>query len=93
MFILGIADLIAALLLVAGLYHFSVPATIIYVFAVYLLLKGLVFIKDIGSLMDLVGGALLILNMHFLFLQPLAIIFAILIGVKGFMSIMGGVVH
>ncbi len=93
MFILGIADLIAALLLTVGLYHFPVPATIIYIFAVYLTLKGLIFIRDIGSLMDLAGGILLILNMHFPFLQPLSIIFAVLIGTKGLLSIMGGVVH
>lgn len=93
MFILGVADLLAALILVRGFYHFSLPAVIVYAFAGYLIVKGLIFLKDIGSLIDIGGGILLILSVSASLPLPLLLVFTLLIGLKGALTIMAGAMH
>jgi len=92
MLLLGIADIIAASLLIRELYNIPVPHVIVIIFASYLIMKGVLFISDIGSLMDLVAGILLILTIFFNFPMFILIIFASLLGIKGVMSLFTGVI-
>ena len=55
----GILDIIAAILLIVLKYH--VGETLALFFAVYLILKGLVFFGGINTFFDLTAGVLLIL--------------------------------
>ena len=89
MLILGAADTIAACLLVRGYYDlpFAIPKMIVIVFAVYLLIKGIILIADIGSVFDLVGGILLLLSLANFIHPSILIFFAVLIGLKGILSL------
>lgn len=85
--ILGIFDLLAAALLVGVAYQVALPTGLVIAVAVYLFLKALMFLMDIGSLFDIVAGILLILSLS-ISLPPLAFfILAGLLGLKGFLSL------
>ena len=92
MLLLGLADIIAGSLLIRGIYNISVPQVLVMVFAGYLIMKGLLFIADIGSMMDLGAGILLILTLFINLPILLLIIFAALVGLKGLMSLFGGII-
>ena len=92
MLLLGIADIIAGSLLIRGIYNIPVPQILVMVFAGYLIIKGLLFITDIGSAMDLVAGILLILTVFLNIPTLILIIFASLLGIKGVMSFFGGAI-
>jgi len=92
MLLLGIADIIAGSLLIREFYNLPVPQVIVIIFAGYLIMKGLLFIADIGSLMDLIAGILLILTIFFNFPIFILIIFAALIAIKGVMSLFTGII-
>jgi len=84
---LGIFDIFAAGLLVAAAYSLPAPKGLIIAAAVYLFLKALIFLMDIGSLFDVIAGILLILSL-FMTLPPILLfIVAGLIGLKGIMSL------
>ena len=84
---LGIFDILAAGLLVGAGYHLPMPQGLIITIAVYLILKALIFLTDIGSLFDIVAGILLILSLS-MSLPPLVFfILAGLVGLKGIMSL------
>ncbi|OGZ22985.1 MAG: hypothetical protein A3A08_00395 [Candidatus Nealsonbacteria bacterium RIFCSPLOWO2_01_FULL_41_9] len=92
MLLLGIADIIAGSLLIREFYNLPVPQVIVIIFAGYLIMKGLLFIADIGSLMDLIAGILLILTIFFNFPIFILIVFAALIAIKGVMSLFTGII-
>ena len=84
---LGIFDILAAGLLVGAGYHLAMPQGLIIAVAIYLFLKALIFLMDIGSLFDIVAGILLILSLS-MTLPPLVFfILAGLVGLKGMMSL------
>ncbi|OGZ24139.1 MAG: hypothetical protein A2896_02390 [Candidatus Nealsonbacteria bacterium RIFCSPLOWO2_01_FULL_43_32] len=84
---LGIFDLLAAGLLVGAGYELAMPQGLVITLAVYLLLKALLFLADIGSLFDVIGGILLILSLS-MTLPPLVFfVAAVLVGLKGMMSL------
>lgn len=91
MLILGIADLISALLLVRGFYNVPIPNAVIFFFAVYLLIKAIIFIADVGSWMDIIAGLLLVLSISYSPPTFLLFGFAALVGLKGGMSLMAGI--
>lgn len=91
MLILGIADLLSALLLIRGIYHVAVPGALVFVFALYLLIKAIMFISDIGSWMDIVAGLLLVLSLTYSMPTFILLAFAVLIGLKGAMSLFAGI--
>lgn len=57
--ILGVADLLAALSILL-LKFGAVPKTMVFAFAIYVIVKGLIFIKNIPSIVDIVAGILMI---------------------------------
>ena len=84
---LGILDILAAGLLVGAAYQLAIPAGLVISFAVYLFLKALLFLLDIGSLFDIIAGILLILSLSLALPQILLFIFAALVGFKGILSL------
>ena len=91
MLILGIADLISALLLTRGFYNVSIPSAVIFFFAIYLFIKAIFFIADVGSWMDIIAGFLLVLSISYSLPTFLLLGFAILVGLKGAMSLLAGI--
>lgn len=87
---LGILDLLAAGLLAGTAYHLALPQGLIIGIAIYLILKSLIFLMDIGSLFDIIGGILLILSLFTALPPILLFIFAGLVGLKGLMSLFAG---
>ena len=84
---LGVFDIFAAGLLVGAGYHLPMPQGLIITVAIYLLLKALIFLMDIGSLFDIIGGILLILSLSMSLPPIVFFIFAALVGLKGIMSL------
>ena len=85
--ILGLVDLMAVGLLLTTAYHLTVPHGLVIGVAVYLLLKGLIFIFDIGSWFDIIAGVLLILSL-FIVVPPFVLFgAAALVGLKGIFSL------
>ena len=85
--LLGLLDILASGILVAAGFGISLPATLVIVFAVYLFLKALVFLLDIGSAFDVIAGILLILSLS-MTLSPIVLFIAAgLVGLKGIMSL------
>ncbi len=84
---LGILDILAAGLLVGAAYNLAIPTGLVIGFAVYLFLKALLFLLDIGSFFDVVAGILLILSLSLALPQILLFVFAALVGFKGILSL------
>ncbi|MDP1538828.1 MAG: hypothetical protein Q8M00_02235 [bacterium] len=87
---MGITDLIAALLLIRGFYDVTISNAAIFFFAAYLIIKALLFIADIGSIMDLGAGILLVLSVFYAVPLPFLFIFAFLVGSKGILTMLAG---
>lgn len=85
--ILGIFDILAAGILVAVAYDLAIAQGLIITVIVYLFLKALLFLKDIGSFFDIIAGILLILSFSMVLPQMVFFIFAGLVGLKGIMSL------
>lgn len=84
---LGVLDLLGAGVLVAVSYSLDIPHGLIITFAVYLILKALVFPKDVGSFFDIAAGVILILSFYMVLPQLVFFVFAGLVGLKGLMSL------
>jgi uncharacterized membrane protein len=86
--ILGIADIIATFLLFSKCLHFEdISHLFLITFAIYLLLKGFVFLTDIGSIIDILGGILLILSLFIKLPCPIFWVVGGFLGLKGFLSL------
>jgi len=84
---LGLLDLISVGILIATI-KVTVPLFLIIIFATYLILKGLIFIKDIASILDIIIGLLLVASLFDLHLaQTPTIIFSAFLALKGLMSL------
>ncbi len=89
--ILGILDVITAIIMFAMPFNFGIPASVIFVFAVYLLVKGVIFITNPMSWIDLAIAVILLLNYHSIFALPRTAMFilAFIILQKGLFSLLG----
>ena len=84
---LGAGDLLATIAILAVAFELDVPGEMLFFISAYLIFKGYLFILDIGSIFDIMAGALLVLS---IFLTPpfaVLILFAVLLGIKGFVSL------
>jgi len=89
--ILGILDIISAILLVLVIFHISLNQKLVLFFAFYLIIKALVFLlssHDLASIIDLAGGTLLILSLFFILPITLLLIVAVLLLQKGIFSLL-----
>ena len=59
--ILGVADMIAALLFFFLGLKIAIPKAILLGFALYLIIKGILFIMDFASIIDIAIGVILLL--------------------------------
>ncbi len=84
---LGMLDLLAAAVLAGIAYHLPIDHGLVIGLAVYLLLKSIIFLMDIGSLFDIIGGVLLILSLSMVLPPVLLFVAAGLVGLKGIMSL------
>ncbi|MEA3329266.1 MAG: hypothetical protein U9Q06_00800 [Nanoarchaeota archaeon] len=75
--ILGSIDLASAVILLFSVYFSFISDKIILLIAIYLLLKGTVFLisKDIASILDILCAIILLLSMNF----ELNVVFTLLI--------------
>ncbi|HUS49010.1 MAG TPA: hypothetical protein VMZ91_02510 [Candidatus Paceibacterota bacterium] len=87
--ILGIFDLIAALLILALSFRLAIPQGIIIFFIIVLLAKGaFILTKSIASGLDLFAALVLILSLFYTLPYALFFIAAILLLQKGILSLM-----
>lgn len=84
---LGLMDIASAGLLLSRAFQADVSLLILIIFGGYLLVKGFLFPLDIGGLMDIMGGGLLLLSLWVVFPPSLFLIAALLVGLKGIMSL------
>lgn len=79
----GITDISAGLIFVAGFYQIDIPRGMMMALGIYLMLKGLIFIVNFFSLIDIGAGVLLAFN--FVSLMPEFV----LIGIAAFLCLKG----
>lgn len=83
----GFADIVSALLFVSGFYHIDIPRGMMIAFGIYLILKGVIFIANFFSLVDIAAGVLLVSGLIF-GIHPIALIgIAAFLGLKGITSL------
>jgi hypothetical protein len=82
--IFGILDLIAGVILILLKFNL-VSYTIAWIFIIYLILKGLIFIKSIASILDIVSSVFMILAVYG-FYNVITWIFVLWLIQKGFFS-------
>lgn len=87
MIFLGLADIVSALLLLAQPFNFNASKIVVIVFAAYLFLKALLFLRDIGSLLDIAAAILLVLGLFYVLPPLLLFIVAGLLGFKGLLTL------
>lgn len=85
--VLGVVDILAAVLLLSFAFGIEVPDVMLIVIPAFLLLKASIYIFDIGSITDI--GVVILIVLSFFIILPLWLLFlgAILIGIKGIMSL------
>jgi len=79
----GFADVVSGLLFVGSFYNVDIPRGMMMAFGIYLILKGLIFIMNFFSLIDVGAGILLISGWIFA-VHPF-----ILIGIAAFLCVKG----
>lgn len=88
---LGIVDIISSIAIFLMPFKIHIPNSIILIFAIYLLVKSLIFITNPISWIDLAAAVALFLNYFSIFTLPrtAAFILAFLVLQKGIFSILG----
>ena len=85
--VLGVIDIVSALLLLLMSIGLRLPAFILVIFAVLLILKsGMGLFKDIASWFDMLGAIMFILSIFVPVFKILLVISAILLFQKGALS-------
>lgn len=85
--ILGILDILAAIILLSVSFNAGIPKGLVMVISSLLCLKGVIFIFNIISVFDIGIGILLLLSL-FMILPPLLLFIAAgFLGVKGILSL------
>ncbi len=87
--VLGLADIMAGLIFLANIFNIKLPVTMAAFFAIYLIIKGVIFILnsfDFGSALDVLAGIILMLTLFFHPSAVLMTLFAIYLIGKGGLS-------
>lgn len=85
--ILGIIDLFGVFLLLSNFFKVDIPSGLIITVAACIIIKGIIFIMDLTSLVDIALGVLLILSLSLVIPAFIILPFALFAGVKGIMSL------
>jgi hypothetical protein len=84
--ILGLADILASLILLAFYYRLDIPRGLMIFIGIILVLKGVLFIVNFFSWIDLLAGIILIFS--FTFISPyVSLGLAIFLALKGLVSL------
>ena len=89
--ILGLADCMASAIFFANVLRADIPVTMMLFFALYLIIKGGIFILnsfDAGSALDVAGGIILILLIFFSMPSAVLISFGAFLMLKGGASLL-----
>lgn len=83
----GIADIVVGLLFVAGFYQVDIPRGMMMALGIYLMLKGLFFIANFFSWIDIGAGVLLTFGLISA-VHPFVLLgLAVFLGLKGLISL------
>jgi len=85
--VLGILDLAAATLFLANFYRIGVPHGLINLIAVFLVIKGLIFLMDISSIVDIAAGIILMMSLSAVLPAMASLPLALFVGFKGVTSL------
>ena len=83
----GLADIVSGLLFVAGFYHIDVPRGLMITLGIFLVFKGLIFLMNFFSLIDIAAGVLLISGWIFSINPLILIAIAAFLVIKGLISL------
>ena len=84
--LLGFFDIIASIILFAPAFNMHFPDNLALFFAVYLIIKGLIFIKSWVSIVDITAAITLLLSMNIDLPRAMAVIISLLLLQKGIFS-------
>lgn len=85
--LLGFIDIIAGLLILASFYHLDFPRGMAIAFGICLILKGIVFIMNFFSLIDIAAGVLLVFALTSSVPAFILVALAAFLGLKGLASL------
>jgi hypothetical protein len=84
--ILGLTDIFAGLLFTAGFYEVDFPRGLMIFIGIVLLAKGILFLANFFSWIDMAAGVVLIFGLFFL--PPYILLgLAVFLGIKGLISL------
>ncbi len=87
--ILGVLDVIASILLFIAPFNLSIPERVIWAFALYLIIKGVIFVLSIISVVDIIGGVMLLISLTSITIpKTIFFIVAFIIAQKGIFSLL-----
>lgn len=87
--IMGVLDIIASILLFIAPFNLSLPERLVWTFALYLIIKGVIFILSIISIVDIIGGAMLLISLTNITIpKTIFFIVAFIIAQKGIFSLL-----
>ena len=88
--ILGILDIIAAIIFwLFGMFHI-IPSNIILIVAFYLLIKGIIFLisLDVASILDVIVSVLIFISLNFALPKVIVFLIALYLVQKGILSLL-----
>ncbi len=86
--LLGILDIIASAFLFFSVLNIYFPKQMGIVIAIYLILKGIIFITSLVSIIDVLSGIMLLAGFYFIIPRVIVIVIAILLLQKGIFSLL-----
>ena len=87
--ILGILDIITALIFWLFAFFNIIPSTLLLILAFYLLVKGVVFVisRDVASILDIFCAGIILLSLNFQMPKFITIIIVLFLIQKGVFSL------
>lgn len=86
--LLGFIDILAGFLFLAGFYKLDVPRGMVMAVSIILILKGILFLINYFSWIDIAAGILLIFGLAAILPFPVLIGLAAFLILKGFVSLL-----
>jgi hypothetical protein len=88
--ILGILDIIAAILFWLFGFFYIIPQSVIMIVAFYLLIKGIIFIisLDVASILDIIVSILIFVSLNFTLPKVVIFLIALFLLQKGVLSLL-----
>ncbi|MFH1915872.1 MAG: hypothetical protein ABIJ21_01285 [Nanoarchaeota archaeon] len=84
--VLGVFDIVAGVLILLGTFFHFLPQKAAIVFAIYLIIKGLLFLQNFTSKLDVIIGAYIFLLLVYP-ITLLSVVFSAHLIIKGSLSV------